>query len=240
MVLVPELSRSEKERHVELIKEFVYSQLSTSDCDIEFYDNGAEKGIYKVETARGNYLAAAASRDKSKKLLGEYNLLHHLHEKDEELFPRPVSHYKSTEDLGDLILMEFVDRPSIYRLKSQSQTPPNFGKDLARHVGYAAIRAVENTGHYSSEPHDGNILVQMAGDSIEEVSFCDAIQFRDGSIADAISSIMTYGEERSECLRFTPQFAKGIEQALSESRNIPEVATKDLYLPELRKYSGIV
>ncbi|MDO8656199.1 MAG: hypothetical protein Q7K45_03095, partial [Nanoarchaeota archaeon] len=64
-------------------------------------------------------------------------------------------------------------------------------RDLACAIGKGVSIVHAKTGRYSSEPHDGNILVRLGEDGKLDLRFCDAIQFREGTIENAVDAILS-------------------------------------------------
>lgn len=236
MVLVKELSPHEIERHRNLIREYFAMVREGEDVVIEEFDNGNEKGVYKVHSGKTDYLAAAANRDRRATLLEEYNILHMLYESVPNFFPEPYAHYKSSAEnsLGELILMEFL--PHLNVMKFSRENPSFDRREFAYKLGKSLAEVNSRTGRYSSDPHDGNILLRNTEEGLD-LRFCDAIQFRTGSLEDAIRAILINPSERPESTRFIHRFREGIISAL-KSRGVPRSDAVE-QLEFMREYNNI-
>ena len=201
------------------------------DIDIDFIGNGVQKGIYRVDFGDSLILAAAASTREKDRLLPEYNLLHVLFANGHSFFPQPYAHYSSQrKDLGELMLMECMPHVDLDVFKQEQSHIPDFPRRLAYAIGKAVATVGYYTGRYSSEPHNGNILIQRTGDGFE-LKFCDAIQFKIGGIEAAIEAIMVNRDERPECFRQIKQFRDGLLDGLEEVTG----RTKEDLMQELNK-----
>ncbi len=214
------LKQAEQERHNQLIRDFFKEIRGEEPTSIVLHGNGQEKGIYKVVTPTEQLLAAAGSIDLSRKLLPEYNLLNILHTSAPKFFPRPIAHYapKDANSRGDLFLMEFLPHVDVDYIKpSDFQKQGGYFRNLAYEIGRGVAIVNYKTGRFSSEPHDGNILVKLTneGQAID-IKFCDVIQFRQGNLEDAAQSILEDKFMRPECFRFIGKFRKGLVQGMSE------------------------
>ena len=103
------LSEEATKRHIQLIQEYSRLRVNNPDPKIEFIKNGVAKGVYRVGFGDESILAAAASRDRSKRLLPEYNILNTLYA-GARILPQPYAHYSSVDmELGELIIMECLE-----------------------------------------------------------------------------------------------------------------------------------
>lgn len=232
-----ELSKQEKERHFRLIRDYAQHTFKTNNVEIQYLDNGDEKGVYKVSYSGGVFVASAASIDPEKKLLEEYNILHELWDKVPHLFPRPISHYSpSNRKLGELLTMELLPEKNLRDLLNPGDL--NFYRELAKEIGKAVNEVQLKTGRYSSEPHNGNILASYS-DGKFNLKFCDAIQFKKGSIEDAVDSILSMKDMRPECFRFIRQFREGLlETELKENPHLAPIEANKKF-DFLRDYNDI-
>lgn len=222
MVLNPSLSQEEIVRHQQLIKEYFAEVRSARTVDIEFYDNGNEKGVYKVHVGNEHYMAAAAARKRERLLLEEYNVLHELWENAPEFFPRPISHYrpKCIEVLGDLIIMELLPHLNLKRAdRHVYHGEGGFYRTLAYELGKAAAVIHAKTGRFSSDPNDGNILVKPTYDSLD-LRFCDAIQFIPGTLEEAAGAYLVDRNTRPESYRFIRRFREGLIDGMMATQDI--------------------
>lgn len=211
MVLVKPLSKEEIRRHEALILEWAQAYNQKIDKEsFQLIGNGFEKGVYKLNWNNREVVAVAANRDGLGTLLGEYNKLHHLYKGCPSLFPQPHSHYASSNENGELIIMEFLPHQPVDIFDKISV--PDFHRKLAYSVGKNTAVANVSTGMYSSEPHDGNILVLKKGDNLD-LRFCDASQFRQGNLEDGIRAIFE-GTFRPECTSFGNKFYAGLVDGL--------------------------
>ena len=222
MVLVKPLTQKEIERHEELIAEYFSQIVGQTSPDIVFVDNGNEKGIYRVRTQDGIYVAAAANRDcdhPGGTLLQEYNVLHALYAGAPEFFPRPRAHYESEEDgmEGELMIMEFLPQVNLMRFGDSGKSLDR--RKLAYLLGEAIATVNAKTGRYSSDPHDGNILVGGEGKNLD-IKFCDAIQFKTGSLEDGVRSILVDKGVRPEAYRFIHRFKEGLARGIEANQGI--------------------
>tara|TARA_Y100000310_G_C20633464_1_gene789916 strand:+ start:461 stop:1189 length:729 start_codon:yes stop_codon:yes gene_type:complete len=220
MLKAQPLKQAEQERHNQLIKDFFIETRGEEPLSINLHGNGVEKGVYRVVTSTDQLLAAAGSIDLSRRLLSEYNLLSVLHTGTPNFFPRPIAHYapKDAETRGDLFLMEFLPHVDVDEIELGSfHQPSGYYRALAYEIGRGVAIVNYKTGRFSSEPHDGNILVAVTqeGQSLD-IKFCDAIQFKQGNIEDAAQSILEDKETRPECFRFIGKFREGLIQGMSE------------------------
>ncbi|GEM_PF-1871503 len=223
MVLVHELTNAEKELHTKLIRNYFSQVHNNNDISVEYLSNGAEKGVYKVKLSKGEFLAAAAARQKARKLLDEYTILHKLYGAIPDYFPKPVAHYRdpSEEDLGDLLVMELLPHLDLTKFDKHSyEGSLGFHRELAYQLGVAFAKVHAKSGYFSTEPHDGNVLVRVEERNKLEVKFCDAIQFKQGTLEEAVDSVMGYRDFRPECFRFIIQFRKGLAQGLNEATGV--------------------
>lgn len=243
MVLVPTLNPRDIERHRRLIASYFQEVVGTTAVDIVLHGNGQEKGVYKVSTPDGAYLAAAASQDVRRRVLGEYILLDQLFAGAPRFFPRPIAHYQphEVEATGDLYLMEFLPHLDLDRVDRHSyRGEGRFSRALAYEIGRGVAAVHESTGRYSSEPHNGNILVEIGSDGRNlDLKFCDAIQFRVGSLADGINAILINRDERPEAFRFIRQFRDGLADSLSISQGIPVEKAREEMTSLVRRYNDI-
>ena len=140
MVLVPELTVDEMDRHKALIEHYFEDVRQSKDVEIIYHGNGVEKGVYKVRSGNDEFIAAAAARDQGRLLLKEYNILHHLYNHAPEYFPKPIAHYSdpSPINLGDLLLMELLPHLDLMKFDKYSVNYGNgFGRELAYQIGVA-------------------------------------------------------------------------------------------------------
>ena len=232
-----ELSKQEKERHFRLIRDYAKNNFKTDNVEIEYLDNGDEKGIYKVSYAGDVFVASAASIDPEKRLLEEYNILHELWDKVPHLFPRPISHYSSSNgELGELLTMELLPEKNLRELVNPGDF--DFYRKLSKEIGKAVNEVQLKTGRYSSEPHNGNILASYSNGNFN-LKFCDAIQFKKGSIEEAVESILSMRDMRPECFRFIRQFREGLlETELKENPNLTTIEANKKF-DFLRDYNDI-
>jgi hypothetical protein len=237
MVLVKALTKEEMARHSSLIEDYFKETRGECQIKIDYHNNGAQKGIYLVTVGEESYMAAAGSRDQSRRLLPEYNLLSSLWNNCADFFPRPIAHYAPTDvsKRGDIFLMEFLPHQDLMQFPKISC--PDFGRKFAYQLGQAVALVNMRTGHYSSEPHDGNILARMKDESLE-LKFVDAIQFLAGDIEDAVRCILTNKEERPESFRFIPRFREGLARGMVSEKGI---SFQDAYtqLEFMREYNDI-
>lgn len=240
MVLVPELRREDRERHERLIRDYSNKVISTDSVEIGVVGNGAEKGVYRVRFGDQSYIAAAATIDASRSLLQEYNILHHLFVTAAEFFPRPIAHYKpEASELGELILMELLEHQDLGKFKREGNIPRNFPKKLAYELGKAVASVSLRTGRYASEPHDGNVLVKIVGEEeTPELKFCDAIQYRQGTLEDAARAILSNRDERPEAYRFIRQFRDGLVESMCRIEGV-SLADAKRRLEFLREYNDV-
>ena len=223
MVLVKPLSKEEVERHENLIREY-FSQIQGQDHpEIVFVDNGNEKGVYRVETQEGVHVAVAANRDYDSPggtLLQEYNILHALYSGAPEFFPKPKAHYQSsTTDVSDeLLVMEFLPHLNVMRHADRAEVFDR--RKFAYLLGEAVAKVNAKTGRFSSDPHDGNILLRGEGQDLE-LKFCDAIQFKTGSLEDGVRSILVDRNARPEAYRFIHRFKEGLARGIEANQGIP-------------------
>jgi len=237
--MVLPLSEEDTKRHAQLIREYSRIRVNNPDPKIEFIKNGVAKGVYRVGFGEESILAAAAARDVSKRLLPEYNILHTLYAGAPGFFPQPYAHYSSVDKgLGELILMECLDHMDIERFNQFKSEVPDYFRKLAYEIGKAVATVNFLTGKYSSEPHDGNILVKSRGDSVG-VKFCDAAQFKIGDMSMAIEAILHDKDMRPECFRFIPHFRRGILDGMCESSALLPSELQPGLDKELRKYNPI-
>lgn len=227
MVLNPTLTAEQVARHHRLIQAY-FREVQHLEPVIEFYANGAEKGVYKVRTNEHEYLAAAATMRPERRLLTEY-------------LPRPIAHYspEDLDELGDLMVMEFLPHQNI-DVFDRSTYPKRgqFFRDLAKEIGKGVAFVHAKTGRYPSEPHNGNVLVRVNDQGDLDLRFCDAIQFRTGTIEDAVRAVLINRNERGECFRFINHFRQGLAEGVSQTEGIPEAEA----LPRfnfLREYNPI-
>ena len=242
MVLVKRLTDEEIARHQELIRQYFSEVRGQEYVEIQFHGNGSEKGVYKVKSDDGTFLAAAGARDKNRRLLAEYNALHSLYGGAPEFFPRPIAHYspEQVQDTGDLFLMEFLPHLDLMHFDRRSYTPEGmYFRDLASAIGKGVSIVHAKTGMYPSEPHDGNILVRLDDNGELDLRFCDAIQFREGSIQDAVDVILSNNrDERPESFRFIRRFRQGLAQGTSQVTGVPLEKAYDSF-EFLRRYNDI-
>ena len=239
MVLVKPLTKKEIERHEKLIREYFSQIEGQTHPEIVFVDNGNEKGIYKVRTQDGIYVAAAANRDcltPKASLLQEYNVLHALHSGAPEFFPKPKAHYQSDGGGGEdeLMIMEFL--PHVNLMKFADSGKAFDRRKFAYLLGEAVATINAKTGRYSSDPHDGNIRLKGEGASLD-LKFCDAIQFKTGSLEDGVRTILVDRNIRPEAYRFIHRFKEGLARGIEVSQGIPfEDAKRSLvYMDEYNK-----
>ena len=235
---VSELSPEEVRRHFNLIRVCFREFFGEQDVDIELHGNGVEKGVYRVEFNNQKVLAAAAARDETRLLLEEYNILTHLYRGAARFFPAPKGHYvPQNGTLGEVLLMEFLPHLDIDRFLQESPRVENFYRKLAYQLGKAVAAVNIKTGRYSSEPHNGNILVRSKKDNVE-IKFCDAIQFKTGSLEDATEIILTQNGMRPESFRFIKKFRQGLAESMSTLQGI---SYDDAYsrLDFLKQYNDI-
>ena len=229
-------------RHEALIRQYFSEVRGQESVDIQLHGNGSEKGVYKVKSDDGTFLAAAGARDKNRRLLPEYNALHSLYDKAPEFFPRPIAHYspEQVQETGDLFLMELL--PHLDLMHFDKRSYPRDGmyfRDLASAIGKGVSIVHAKTGMYSSEPHDGNILVRLDDNGELALRFCDAIQFREGSIEDAVDVMLSNNrDERPESFRFIRRFRQGLAQGIS---SVTGISLEEAYhsFDFLRKYNDI-
>lgn len=265
MVLAPELTKDEIKRHCDLIMDFIkfashsegeYIKVLNNEeenrvcsvryasdsktVDIEFLDNGQEKGVYKVRYGNQELVAAAAARDHRVDLSEEYYILNQLYNGVPELFPRPELCYnpKQREMLGQLLIMELLPHIRLDKFRRQDQTIDR-DKNLAYIIGRNIAIVHEKTGRISTDPHDGNILAQRTNQGIE-IAFCDAIQFKEGSLEEGIRCILANKGERPECFRFIHKFRDGIADGICAVSETP-LTRVQVYpqLEYLREYNDI-
>ena len=232
-----EIPLEEKKRHYRLIRDYAEKTLGSKEIEIEFLANGAEKGVYKVDYSDGIFVASAAAIFPTRRLLEEYNILHELYNNVPSLFPRPISHYSPKETgLGELITMELLPHQDLNKLTNPGRI--SFYKEVAREIGRGVGKVHSKTGRYSSEPHDGNILGRNIDGKVE-IRFCDAIQFKKGSIQDAVHSILSSPYMRPECFRFVKDFREGLVDAIEKED--PERKRDEIHesLDFIRKYNDI-
>lgn len=88
-----------------------------------------------------------------------------------------------------------------------------------------------------TDPHNRNILLKNKQDTIE-MKFCDAIQWKKGTLQDAVHAILNDPTERPESYRFIHKFREGLAQGLAESNNLSK---QDAYasLQFVEKYNPI-
>ncbi len=233
------LSEEATKRHIQLIQEYSRLRVNNPDPKIEFIKNGVAKGVYRVGFGDESILAAAASRDRSKRLLPEYNILNTLYAGAPGFFPQPYAHYSSVDmELGELIIMECLEHKDIETFSQFKSAVPDYFRKLAYEIGKAVSIVNFLTGKYSSEPHDGNILVKPRGDSVE-VKFCDAAQFKIGDMSMAIEAILHDKDMRPECFRFIPHFRRGILEGMCESSALLQSDIQPGLDRELCKYNPI-
>ncbi|MDP1728922.1 MAG: hypothetical protein Q8L27_01825 [archaeon] len=228
MVLVKPLLKEEISRHEKLILEWVRESYhrDITPSDFELIGNGVEKGVYKLNLDGKVLVAVAANRDGLKTLLPEYNTLHHLHRSCPVFFPRPHSHYCSSQekDNGELIIMDFLPHLPIDVFNKLKVS--DFHRKLAYNIGRDMAKVNLCTGMYSSEPHDGNILILQKDDDVD-VKFCDASQFRHGGIDEVIQSTLNDSNYRPECFRHIKRFYAGIlDGYMQEGRTADEPSLK--------------
>jgi hypothetical protein len=241
MVLVKSLTRKEMDRHYNLIKTYFKEVRHTDDVSIDFYDNGSEKGIYKVKSGTEAFVAAATARNQNNRLLTEYNILHQLFNSASEYFPRPIAHYapEQIEELGDLFLMELLPFPNLMKFdRSKYHNLIDFQRDLAYEIGKGIAIVNGKTGRYSSDPHDGNILARIDENDGLELKFVDAIQFRVGGIEEAGRSLLTNRNDRPECFRFIHKLREGMADGMNTTQGI-EVQEAWDKLDFMREYNDI-
>jgi hypothetical protein len=242
MVLVLKLTEEEISRHKTLIQCYFKDILTSSNVDINYYNNGVEKGIYRVRSGSEEFLAAAASKDVRRELLSEYNILGNLYRGAKEFFPRPISHYspEDVDELGELFLMQFLPHLNLMDFdKSKfNGTGLQYTQELAYQIGKSVAIVHSKTGRYSSEPHDGNILAKVNDDNGLELKFCDAIQFRSGDIEQAVRAIISSKDERRECYSQIKSFRNGLADGLNIALGISRDEAWDKF-DFLREYNDI-
>ncbi len=251
MVLTRALTEEERKRQEKLIKRyFARGMWAMDEVEVEFHDNGSEKGVYKVHLPRSTVLAAAANRDEHRgeeiDMVKEYTNLHKLYNSAPEFFPKPIAHYtpKSSDpefgDLGHLIIMELLEHENIQRFKNDG-TPKDFREKLARGIGRSVALVNEKTGMYMTQPHDGNILIQTVEDGEGydlDFRFCDAVQYDEGPLEEAVRMIMTNNDERPECYRQIRQFRDGLAEGIQEETGMSiEEAREEVSF--IRRYNPI-
>ncbi|MBN2142896.1 hypothetical protein JW711_06225 [Candidatus Woesearchaeota archaeon] len=240
MVLVPELTAEEKTRHNHLIHQYARDELGREDVNIDLIGYGVHKGVYKVcSGSRGLLVAVGASRELDRLLLEDYVALNELYANAPSFFSKPYAHYTAhTNNLGELISMEYIDMPDLDKLKRETIFGPHL-KDLAYRLGRDLGEVFMLTGRYSSEPHDGNVLASIRDGKLAPLKFCDPIQFLPGDLDDVVRSVMTYGDERRECISFAHKFKQGLSEALVEvgGRNQTEASAE---LAFMTRYSSIL
>lgn len=244
MVLIPELPPEEISRQQALIRQFA-KQVHHCDVEgLELIGNGHQKGVYKVKIGDQEFTAVAANRDKYTKLLEEYNILHKLCSSAPEFFPRAISHYKSPnkETPEEVMVMELLPHVDLDRFKKNgSVRVPDFHRRLAYELGRAVAEVHIRTGMYSSEPHDGNIMILVdpenpAGDLY--LKFVDAIQFMEGSVEDAVRAMLASRDERPESYRMIKNFRAGLAEATSRLQGISQEQAYDSF-EFLREFNDV-
>ncbi|MFA6462117.1 MAG: hypothetical protein WCV90_07685 [Candidatus Woesearchaeota archaeon] len=241
MVLVPILTDEQIARHKELIMKYFSEAYGRTPGEIETHRNGNEKGVYKVFVDDNVYLAAAASLTPERRLLKEYTVLHQLYDGAPDLFPRPIAHYspENVQASGDLIIMEFLPHQNIMEFdKFSYRGKEGFHRALAYTIGRSVAIVQRKTGRYSSEPHDGNILVKLGPEGQLDLRFCDAIQFLEGSLEQAVEALLVNRDERPESFRFIKELRKGLAESLSQLDQVPYASSWDS-LDFLRQYNDI-
>lgn len=221
MSLVPSLTKSQKERHHELIRRYCADAFGTCEnTSIELIGNGREKGVYEVNRPNQTLVATAASKNPEDRLLEEYNVLTELYEAVPNRFPRPFGHYRpeAAETLGDLLVMERLQHEDLNKFKRNNSASSGFRRELSHTLGYAITEVIEESNRYMSDPHDGNIMVQDNEDSIN-LKFCDAIQFLSGSYETGIYSLLDRSE-RPESYRFIKDFRDGARKYFMEEQDL--------------------
>lgn len=240
MVLVPELTEEEIQRHHALIRDFALYATKSQDVKIEFLDNGKEKGVYKVNLGDQEIVAAAAKRDPSVDLSEEYWVLNQLYAGVPEFFPRPELCYnpRQSELLGQLLIMSLLPHVNLQRFRS-GNLDKGLNKNLAYLIGRSIAIVQAKTGRVSSDPHDGNILARNTNRGIE-MAFCDAIQFIPGSLEDGVRCILANKEERPECFRFISKFRDGLADGVCATSDQP-ITRAQVYpqLEYLREFNDV-
>ncbi len=221
MVLDRTLSEEEQKPHRVLINKY-FSEVMGVNPVISYHDSGAEKGVYKVEVGDQMFLAAAAALDRERSLLTEYNILNSLYKGASELFPRPIAHYNPADDSsGDLLVMEFLPHQRINHFQPHTYTKNGgFFRALAKKIGESVAIAHAKTGRYSSEPHDGNIIVKLDKNGDIDLRFVDAIQFKTGSLETAVRQMFVQPGERPECFRFIHKFREGLADGVAQMEGV--------------------
>ncbi len=238
MLLARKLPKEDIDRHQKLIRKYSRDSLGTDNIEIEFLANGVQKGVYKVTLGNQSLVACAAAIDIERELIEEYSILHQLFKTSPKYFPRPIAHYSSgQEGLGELITMELLPHRDLNKLRNPGN--PNFYRNLAESIGEAIADVNIESGRYSSEPSDGNILGREYGDNVE-IKFCDAIQFKQGNIEDAAHSILLYPNVRPECFRFIGRFRDGMAKALVNHKGAENFEDAKKQLEFLRSYNSII
>ncbi len=220
-LLFPPLTDEQRERHEDLIRLYFREIRGNPNPEINYHKNGAQKGVYKVKIDNEEFLAVAASNDKSIRLLTEYNVLSVLYNGAPEFFPRPVAHYapENAKELGDLMVMQFLPHDNLADFDRYQYTKQGgFFRALAKEIGKSMAIVHHKTGRYSSEPHNGNILVKLNDNGDIDLKYCDAIQFLTGSLDDAVRQMLGNNKEiRGECYRFIKQFREGLASGVSDT-----------------------
>jgi len=235
MVLRRELHEDDQKKHRKLIQEYTMHRFGKAPFEVSLIGAGEQKGVYKIDYGEGTFVASAAARDPKQSLLEEYNILTELYVGAREFFPKPIAHFSAEEDLGELLIMEFLPHRDLDHITHIGVT--DYYKKLSRKIGRAIALTNIKTGRYSSEPHDGNILGIVNGDDVA-IKFCDAIQFHKGGIASAVDSILCDRNMRPECFRFIKHFREGLVDGITEAGQLSrDEANKQLEF--LRNYNDI-
>ena len=230
MVFSRKISDEEFKWHNKLIAEFCQLQYHVNPIDIKAIGSGNFKAVYKVELPTRVFVVAASSHDKKEKLVKEYGVLHTLYDACPDLYPEPIAHYKSNNLAGDIMITEYLRHKDLTETYDKILVS-NFDRRMAFLLGYNSALVNLRTSLYSEDPHDGNIMIQIASNDQRvstdspnkgkiDMKFCDAGMYAEGGIEQMVYSILINPNDRQECTRFINQFRDGIATAIVEETGV--------------------
>ena len=233
--MVLPLTSDEESRMRLAIAEFSESMRLVKHPSVRYIGRGYAKGVFAVQSSDETPVAAACARDGDVSLEEECRILHRLHRAVPHLFPESFGVYNSMT-LGQVMVMELLDHDSMIHPVDLRGVEDPYRK-LAYQIGSGIAEVFVLTGMYSSEPHKGNILVKNA-DGVLDIKFCDAIQWKHGSLEEGIHAILRMPDEREECFRFIHRFRQGI---IDKTHELTGISQNDLasQLDFMRSYNPI-